>query len=607
MVAALSLIVVACSIFGGAITLALSSGGLGDAIWTSVSRMLDGGSLQHDGAWSQRLFSLVLVILGILVVSAVIALGVTALEASIDRVRNGAPRLRRAPDMVVLGWSDQLFTLLREFATAEAGRSVAVVSSRPRAPMDAQIAKECGDMRGRVSIACRTGNREDPRDLQLVRVDEVPRIVILGEQGDRDDAAVVKAIFATMTASSTESDRLIVAEVCGQAVTRSLAQLFDQRLLTVDTNELLALVMAQSVRAQGMGQVLDQLTSYRGCEFYDHPIPSGFVGARFGDLAWCLQSAAPIGLIRDGAASVLPPATLQIEAADKVVVVDQQRRGLSLTALGTRERALTYGGPPELRWADQQILVLGWNSIMVRAVEHLRGFLGDGSSVTVLADSSSMSPDELASLSNCPHVDRVELSSSPRASLERIGVELVSGNAEAVAIVPYREALSAAQADAATLVALTTVRASLGARPTRVVTELRETQSAILTSRVRSDDLVLSDAMTASAIAQLVDRPWLDGVLADLLDYHGSAFFIRPLDEVLEAGMTDDVRFLDVRRALLLGTGELAVGLRVDRDVLLNPPASQRFPRSSVSGIVIVGAALGWNTGNVQSRLADVL
>jgi hypothetical protein len=100
MVATLSLIVVACSVCGGAITLALSSGGLGDAIWTSVSRMLDGGSHQHDGAWSQRLFSLVLVILG--------------------RARR-APRAAAAPVLCAVGGMVVPMLIYRAFVPAGAG------------------------------------------------------------------------------------------------------------------------------------------------------------------------------------------------------------------------------------------------------------------------------------------------------------------------------------------------------------------------------------------------------------------------------------------------------------------------------------------------------
>jgi hypothetical protein len=328
-IAVACLIVIGIAVLGGVLTLAVTSGSFANRAWSSFTEMLGGPGVRQEGAWPLRLISLAMVVVGIVFVSLVIALVVTALQGSLDRVRNGTPPLRHVPDLVILGWSDQLFTLLREFAVAQGGRSAAIVSARPRAWMDAEIAKECGDIRGRLTVECRTADRADPRDLGLVRIRDVPRVVILGEPDDRDDAAVVKSVFATVTGTPADTDHLIIAEVCGQAVTRSLAEVFDRRLLTVDTNELLALVMAESVREQGMGQLLDQLTSYRGCEFYEHPVPAEFLDKSFGYLAWSLLSASPIGIVRGEDVHVLPAPAMLVKPSDRVVVVDQLRRPLT--------------------------------------------------------------------------------------------------------------------------------------------------------------------------------------------------------------------------------------------------------------------------------------
>jgi hypothetical protein len=605
-IASACVLVLTISVIGGVLTLAVSSGSLVNSAWNDFTQLLGGSGVQPGGPWSLRLISLAMVVVGIVFVSLVIGLVVTALQGSIDRVRDGSPRLRHVPDLVVLGWSDELFTLLREFGIAQDGRSAAILSHHPRSWMDERIAEECNLIRDRLSIDCRSGDRTLPRDLELVQIAEVPRIVILGEPQDRDDAGVVKSIFATVTASSPESNHLMIAEVCGQAITRSLAEVFDRRLLTVDTNELLALVMAQSVRDQGMGQLLDQLTSYRGCEFYDHPVPSEFVGECFGDLAWSLLSASPVGLVRGDEVRVLPPANMPLEADDLVIVVDETRRPLALAEPTGAEEKASFESPAEAAWSTQQILLLGWNRVVRRAVEHLRGFLGDGSSVTVLADRSSMSAEEVESLNSCAAVDRVEIMGSSPEVLTAIAEEVKRHPVDAVAIVPYRDELGPSQADAATLVALTTARATIGSGQTRIVGELRETRAASLTTLVRPDDLVLSDAVTASAIAQLADRPWLDGVLADLLDWHGSAFFIYSPDRALEGVETESVTFLEMRRTMLL-RGELAIGLRVDRKVVLNPPCDEPIARASITGVIAVGAGVGWSSGNVQARMADVL
>lgn len=44
---------------------------------------------------------------------------------------------------------------------------------------------------------------------------------------------------------------------------------------------------------------------------------------------------------------------------------------------------------------------------------------------------------------------------------------------------------------------------------------------------IEPDDLIVSDALSASLMAQLTDRPWLTSALSDLFDFHGSALFAR--------------------------------------------------------------------------------
>jgi hypothetical protein len=45
----------------------------------------------------------------------------------------------------------------------------------------------------------------------------------------------------------------------------------------------------------------------------------------------------------------------------------------------------------------------------------------------------------------------------------------------------------------------------------------------------------------------------------------------------------------------------------VDRDVLVNPCSPKLIPKESITGIVGVGAGVGWDNAIVQARLSDLL
>jgi hypothetical protein len=214
--------------------------------------------------------------------------------------------------------------------------------------------------------------------------------------------------------------------------------------------------------------------------------------------------------------------------------------------------------------------------------------------VTVIVDRSCMSAREIASLEASDAVDRVVWTDATTELIGTIRTEL-DDVLNAVAIVPYLDELTSSQADATTLLALAAARSTLTGERTRIVSELRESKAAGLTTLVRPDDLLLSDSVTASLIAQIADRRWLDGVLADLLDYHGAALFIHPAEDRLDGMSSESITFLEVRRTVMR-RGELAIGLRVDREVVLNPPAREPISRASITGVIVIGAGIEWTT-----------
>jgi hypothetical protein len=136
----------------------------GEGFWTSLSRMLDVGSLQSDAGWAERIFGLVLVFFGLVLSSIFIAVLLTAFQGLVERAREGSVPVRRKLDLVVLGWSPQVFTAIREFAEGSTSRRrVATLSSHSRVSMEERINRELPqEALDMVKVHCRTGDRADP-------------------------------------------------------------------------------------------------------------------------------------------------------------------------------------------------------------------------------------------------------------------------------------------------------------------------------------------------------------------------------------------------------------------------------------------------------------
>ncbi|WP_245738527.1 hypothetical protein [Streptomyces sparsogenes] len=88
-----------------------NNGGWPGVVWMSLLRTLDPGTMGGDtGRPLFLLFMLMVTIGGIFIVSALIGVITTGLEARIQELRKGKSRLIEHGHTVVLGWSEQIFT-----------------------------------------------------------------------------------------------------------------------------------------------------------------------------------------------------------------------------------------------------------------------------------------------------------------------------------------------------------------------------------------------------------------------------------------------------------------------------------------------------------------
>src|SRR6185312_893017 len=103
---------------------------------------------------------------GVLVVSALIGILNTGLDTRIAELRKGRSRVVERGHTVVLGWSDQVFTIISELAIANEGRPacVTILANRDKVEMEDSIRAKLHHT-GTLRVVCRTGDPTDPLDL----------------------------------------------------------------------------------------------------------------------------------------------------------------------------------------------------------------------------------------------------------------------------------------------------------------------------------------------------------------------------------------------------------------------------------------------------------
>jgi ion channel POLLUX/CASTOR len=575
--------------------------GFAELFWMGLMRTLDAGTMGGDGGSWPFLFSMFAATLGgVFLVSTLIGVLTAGVEAKIEELRKGRSLVVETDHTVVLGWSEQIFTVLRELIAAsenKANACVAILADRDKVEMEDELRAKVPH-RGQTRVVCRRGSPIDPHDLDLVNPQGSRAIIVLDPGGDEPDAEVIKTILAITNARDRRREPYhIVAQLRHRKNLEAARLVGGDEAHLVETGEVIARVIVQTCRQAGLSQVYMELLDFEGDEIYFQVEPK-LVGETFGEALLADEDSSVIGLQRaDGQVRLNPPMSTKIEAGDKVIALSFDDDTIKLSALPAPkiDRA-AFSKRPATALAPERTLILGWNGRAATVVRELDAYVAPGSKLTVMA--ADFCADAETEVSRCAaearnqNVTFVRGDTSDRATLEAIEVEKF----QHVIVLCYSDDLEMQRADARTLVTLLHLRdieAKLGDRFS-TVSEMLDLRNRELAEVTQADDFIVSDQLTSLMLAQISENKDLTAVFADLFDSEGSEIYLKPAEDYV--ALDRPVSFYTVVAAAR-ERGHVAIGYRVlansgraDRryGVVVNPDKSDEVTFSAGDTIVVV-------------------
>ena len=170
-------------------------------VWRSLLRTLDPGTMGGDTGTAPFLgLMLVSTIGGIFIVSSLIGVLTTGLESKITELRKGRSRIVEHDHTVLLGWSEQVFTVVAELVEANQSRRrscVAILADRDKVEMEDAIRARVGDP-GHTRIVCRTGDPLKVADVELVSPGTARAIMVVTPEVEESDARVIKVLLSLL-------------------------------------------------------------------------------------------------------------------------------------------------------------------------------------------------------------------------------------------------------------------------------------------------------------------------------------------------------------------------------------------------------------------------
>ena len=541
------------------------NGGQSDFItlgWMALMRTLDAGTMGGDGGeWPFLVGMLAVTIGGVFVISTLIGILSNGLSARLDDLRRGRSRVLEQDFVLILGWNQQVFAVIRELITAGLARPrtrIVVMADQDRTEMERAI-RERVEIPKRVRIVCRSGVPSDLADLPIANPDEARAIVVLGPDGESDDVAVLKTILAlTGRKDRREAPYRIVAEVRRPSSVGIAKLIGGDEVHLVQEDDLLARIIAQTCRQSGLSVVYQELLAFSGNEFHVEDLP-GAVGLTFGEVVARAEDGIPAGIVRDLVAQLNPPPTELIRAGDRIVVLAEDAGRLRLGSAPARVDAAAIVAPAALAQVCERTLILGWNARGPIVIRELDQYVAAGSEVVVVSALARVA-DEVARLEGLVnlHAEGRVADTTSRAVLDRLDADSFAH----VVVLCESDDRTTDVADGRTVVTLLHLR-DIGARrgkPFSIVSEMLDVRNRELAEVAQADDFIVSAKVLSALLAQIAETPDLADVFRDLFDADGAELYLR--DAATYVALDREVSFATVAAAAQ-ARSEVAVGYRV--------------------------------------------
>jgi Trk K+ transport system NAD-binding subunit len=562
-----------------------------EQFWASFAKIL---SLGGEATWGQRILGVLYWAIAIAVTGTVIGFITSLIQQAIARLGQGLSPVMNTGHLLILGWSPRLIPILTQISLAsQAGRRVDVVvfSDRPRVEMENEIDQYRAQL-GSLRVITRHGSLVNPAEIARANGGAASSIIVLRDDA-RGDAAVVTTVLA-LRAAVGEIHASVIVELDDPHIADTLHSATGGAVLSVRSQDIIARVTAQAARQPGLAAVVLDLLDFDGNEIYTTAPPAPLVGRDYGDAVLAYERSVVMG-IQDASGNswINPDPRRRIEPGDLLIVIAEDDSTIAFT--GVIETSSPAGSPITRRQPQpQHILVVGWSPMGNAVLSHLAQYLAKGSSVAIVARRQFVAREELADLS----FGDVEVSFSNVSGDVQELIEIAEKrHYDEVIVLGYRTAMSAAEADAQTLLAMLQMKQlfeddSNRVKPTRVVAEILDSALLPLARSAAADDLVVSDVLSALLIAQLSQNPSIAPVLADLFSAHGAGIQLIPATDVVASG--SNATFGELVSAGI-SAGVTVIGYRVAPSdtaiavgVQLNPPKQATFTVAPSDSIIAI-------------------
>ena len=565
-----------------------------DNWWTSITTILGIGS---GATWTDRIINFLYWSFSVAISGSIIGFIAKGISNLVEELKKGKSQVICKNHILILGWSNSIFSILKELSIANKNVKNAVViifSELDNEIMQDEIAAKI-NFKLNLKIITRSGDTSNPIELEMANPTDAKNIIVLG-QDQNSDTKVITTILA-LHSMLKKSNISIITQINNPKQVKNISQIKNLNIIPVLSKNIITNLTAQTLRKNGIGAVILDLLDFDGDEIYFSEIPQ-LVGKTYLEALLSFDDSSVIGIIDiENQTQLNPDNNTIINTGDKLIVISKDDDTIiySTAQLANQNNFILPEGSSEKK--DNNILFIGWSSIGIDIVTSLVPFLNSTSKITVLYFPEYVDPSNISiNIYNNIKIEFIPVSGSD-FDLETF---VKKGNYKEIMIIGNTDKLSIPEADTMTLLEmlkLDNIKQNELTDKFRVIAQILDSSKAKLAEFTETEELIISDNLVALLLSQLVENPDLHFVFNDLFDAEGASINMCPIEEYAE--LNTEISFAD----LVFTAGkrnQSAIGIKIENTnisnhtegVFLNPSKKMKINPKNGDQIIVISSKL---------------
>ena len=570
-----------------------------EGFWVGLLSAIGNGSIGgRESSWGFRILMLGMAFGSIFIGSFFISALTNGMVSRVNDLKKGRSIVVEDDHTIILGWSEQIFSVIAELLIANISRSkfcIVILANKSKEDMEEELHTKIA-INGRARIVCRTGDPMDAADLKIVSLNTARNIIVLQSAGEYPDADTIKTVLAITNHPERRKEPFQIVAAIRNPRNYDIAKISGKKEAAwLITSDIIARVIAQTSLQPGLSVVYDDLFTFSGQEIYIKDIPNP-LEMTFGQVLQASETDTVIGVLTVDQRIILnPPFDKTIAPGERLIVIASDDEPIKFIQDGLhiiQEEMIVHGKVAPMK--SKEILILGWNWKGSKILHELDHYVPRGSEVTVLADH-----EKVATMidRDCQDFTKLKVCYFSGDSDDRQILEgILFKTFDHVIILGYSDKLSAHRADAKTLVTLLHLRDIKETEELNftVVSEMLDIQNYHLATVARADDYVVSDRISSLLLVQVAEDPDVKDIFEELLNPDSDEIYLKPVELYIRCSSA--VNFHTVIEAASQRS-EVAIGYRIAAQasdpsqhfgVVINPRKSEEVVYSSQDKIIVL-------------------